>query len=124
MVITFVLCLALGISLLTAAAEDCSSSPPFHLSQYATPGLCSDPSSVYNVSHLLVNNWTAPVEAVARGLQSSGNMARLQRIARKVLTGETVSFGVAGGSVSAGVGDPLYDGHALGCVAIRPLALA
>jgi hypothetical protein len=68
------------------------------------------------LKRLLEYEYAAPPYAVARGVQSVGNLARLQRFAEKVLAGESVGVGVAGGSFSTGEGDIVSHGMDPGCV--------
>lgn len=52
---------------------------------------------------------------VLKGVQAFGNLARLHRVADRILRGEDIGVGVVGGSLSAGNGDHREDGLPLGC---------
>lgn len=113
---------ALALILLFLAAPGWSATCPTPLpgvhQRLAASMLPCRTSAVDNkiLGNLLDYTYHAPIQAVGRGVQTTGNMARMKRFAGKVLAGQPVNLGVVGGSFSVGQSDSRPPGEPNGCV--------
>ena len=119
--------LSVFVVLVYKAIGVCSACVDVHRSLFASSSKwqigmkCSENSSpaasisaLNRLQDLLAGLHGAPDNAVWRGTQTVGTLARLQRFASKLLGGSSISVGVLGGSVSVGNGDWRPRGEPMG----------
>ena len=87
----------------TVTPGACIAQAPQHISSVTVATLCNATSAGEG------NNVkaTAPLHAVARGLQSAGDTRRMRRFVSQVLHGNNATISVAGGSISRGYSDTM-----------------
>ena len=116
--------LPLTVAGLAVTNEDRSACEPTtitgHLRSISLESTCNSTCSSF-MQALCSQPFQAPMHAVSRGLQATGNLLRLRRFVAKMAAGETVGVGVAGGSFSAGAKDNRPDGGLLGYVPRLPM---